>query len=82
MPRNVFIVLFTYITVSNDTIQLQIYSIKHYGTVVFNLFYTTLWEDSYQDKARAKCWSCDDDDDDDNNNSIHLFTCLTTAKYG
>jgi hypothetical protein len=24
----------------------------------------------------------DDDDDNNNNNSIHLFTCLTTAKYG
>jgi hypothetical protein len=49
------IVLFTYIIVSNDTIQLQISSIKHYGTDVFNLFYTSLWEDSHQDKAIAKC---------------------------
>jgi hypothetical protein len=53
MPRNVFIVLFTYIIVSNDTIQLQISSIKNYGTDVFTLFYTSLWEDSRQDKARA-----------------------------
>jgi hypothetical protein len=57
MPRNVFIVLFTYINVSNDAIQLQISSIKHYGTDVFTLFYTSLWEDSYQDKARDKYWS-------------------------
>jgi hypothetical protein len=55
MPRNVFIVLFTYIIVSYDTIQLQIYRIKHYGTDVFTLFYTSLREDSHRDKARAKC---------------------------
>jgi hypothetical protein len=55
MPRNVFIVLFTYIIVSNDTIQLQISGIKHYGTDMFTMFYTSLWEDSHQDKARAKC---------------------------
>jgi hypothetical protein len=41
MPRNVFIVLFTYIILSIDTIQLQISSIKHYGTDLFTLFYTT-----------------------------------------
>jgi hypothetical protein len=35
MPRNVFIVLFTCIIISNDKIQLQISSIKHYGTDVF-----------------------------------------------
>jgi hypothetical protein len=58
MPRNVFIVLFTYIIiVPNDTIQLQISSVKHYGTDVSTLFYTSLWEDSHQDKARAKRWS-------------------------
>jgi hypothetical protein len=51
MPQNVFIVLFTYIIVSNDKIQLQISGIKHYGTDVFTLFYTSLWED----KARDKC---------------------------
>jgi hypothetical protein len=49
--------LLTYIIVSNDAIQLQISSIEHYGTDVFTLFYTSLWEDSHQDKARAKCWS-------------------------
>jgi hypothetical protein len=57
MPRNVFIVLFTYIIVSNDTIQLQVSSIKHYGTDVFTLFHTSLWENSHQDKAGAKCWN-------------------------
>jgi hypothetical protein len=51
MPRNIFIVLFTYIIVSNDTIQSQISSIKNYGTDVFTLFYASLWEDSHQDKA-------------------------------
>jgi hypothetical protein len=55
MRRNVFIVLFTYTIVWNDTIQLQIFGIKHYDTDVFTLFYTSLWEDSHQDKARAKC---------------------------
>jgi hypothetical protein len=55
MPRNVFIVLFTYIIISKDTIQLQISSIKHYGPDVFTLFSTCLWEDSHQDKARAEC---------------------------
>jgi hypothetical protein len=69
MPQNVFIILFTYIIVSNDTIQLQISSIKHYGTDVFTFFYTSLWEDSHQDEARAKCWSYYDDDDDDCNNN-------------
>jgi hypothetical protein len=54
MPRNVFIILFTYIIVSNDTIQLQIFSFKHYGTDVFTLFCTSLWEDSLQDKARLE----------------------------
>jgi hypothetical protein len=62
MPQNVLIVLFTYIIVSNDTIQVQISRVKQYGTDMFTLFYTSLWEDSHQDKARAKCWSC-------NNNS-------------
>jgi hypothetical protein len=66
MPQKVFILLFTCIIISNDTIQLQISSIKHHGTDVFTLFYTSLWEDSHQDKARAKCWSYDDDDDDNN----------------
>jgi hypothetical protein len=54
MPRNVFIVLFIYIIVSNDTIQLQISSIKHYGTDVFTLFYTSVSEDSHQDKQKSK----------------------------
>jgi hypothetical protein len=51
MPRNVVIVLFTYIIISNDTIQLQISSIKHYGTDMFTLFCTSLWEDSHQGKV-------------------------------
>jgi hypothetical protein len=55
MPRNVFIALFAYIIVSNDIVQLQISSIEHYGTDVLTLFYTSLWEDSHRDKARAKC---------------------------
>jgi hypothetical protein len=75
MPQNVFIVLFTYIIVSHDTIQLQISSIKH-GTDMFNLFYTSLWEDIHQDEARGKCWSYGGN----NNNSVHLFMCLTTAR--
>jgi hypothetical protein len=70
MPRNVFIVLFTYIIVSNDTIQLQISSIKHYGTDVFTLFCISLWEDSHQDKARAKCWSYGNNNNNNNNNNI------------
>jgi hypothetical protein len=56
MPRNVFIVLFIYIIVSNGTIQL-ISGVKHYGTDVFTLFYTPLWEGSHQDKDRAFCLS-------------------------
>jgi hypothetical protein len=54
MPQNVFFVLFTYIIISNNAIQLQISIIKHYGTHVFTLFYTSLWEDSHQDKAIAE----------------------------
>jgi hypothetical protein len=69
MPRNVSIVLFNYIIVSNDTIQLQISSIKHYGTDVFTLFYTSLWEDSHRDKARAKCWSYGNNNNNNNNNN-------------
>jgi hypothetical protein len=69
MPRHVFIVLFTYIIVSNDTIQLQISSIKRYGTDVFTLFYTFVWEDSHQDKARAKCWSYGNNNNNNNNNN-------------
>jgi hypothetical protein len=65
MPRNVFIVSFTYIIVSNGTIQLQISSIKLYGADVFTLFCNCLWEDSHQDKARAKCCSYGN-----NNNNI------------
>jgi hypothetical protein len=67
MPQNVFNVLFTYIIVSNDTIQLQISSIKHYGTDVFILFSTSLWEDSHQDKARAKFWSYGNNNNNNNN---------------
>jgi hypothetical protein len=63
--------LFTYIIVSNDTIQLQISSIKHYGTDVFTLFYTSVWEDSHQDKARAKCWSYGNNNNNNNNNKYH-----------
>jgi hypothetical protein len=70
MSRNVFIVLFTYIIVSNDTIQLQISSIKHYGRDVFTFFYTSLWEDSQQDKARAKRWSYGNNNNN-NNNKYH-----------
>jgi hypothetical protein len=83
MPQNVFIVLFTYIIVSNDTIQLQISSIKHYGTDVFTLFYTSLWEDSHQDKVIAKCSSYgggggggnnnNNNNDDHNNNNITVI---------
>jgi hypothetical protein len=64
MPRNVFIVLFTYIIVSNDAIQLHISRIKHYGTDVFTLFYTPLWEDSHP----AKRWSYGNNN---NNNKYH-----------
>jgi hypothetical protein len=53
MPQKVFIVLFTFVIVSNDAIELQISSIKHYGTNVFTLFYTTLWEDSSQYKVEV-----------------------------
>jgi hypothetical protein len=69
MPQNVFIVLSTYIIVSNDTIQSQISSIKQYGTDVFTLLYTSLWEDSHQDKARAKCCSNGGNNNNDNNNN-------------
>jgi hypothetical protein len=56
MPRNVFIVLFTYIIVSNDAIELQISSIKHYGTDVFTLFYIHLSVGRQSPRqARAKC---------------------------
>jgi hypothetical protein len=71
MPRYVLIVLFTYIIVSNDAIQLQISNIKHYGTDVFTLFYTSLWEDSHQDKARAKRWSFGNNNNNNNNNKYH-----------
>jgi hypothetical protein len=78
MPRNVFIVLFTYIIVSNDKIQLQISSIKHYGTDVFTLFYISLWEDSHQDKARAKCWSYSNNNN--NNNKYYSNPQLSANK--
>jgi hypothetical protein len=74
MPQNVFIVLFNYIIVSNNTIQLQISSIKHYGTDVFTLFYTSLWEDSHQDKARAKWWSYGGGSSSNNNNNDECGT--------
>jgi hypothetical protein len=44
---------------------------------MFTLFYMPLWEDSHQDKARAKCWSYDDDDDD--NNKYHGNTQLSAS---
>jgi hypothetical protein len=74
MPQNVFIVLFTYINVSNDTIQLQISGIKHYGTDMFTLFYTSLWEDSHEYTARAKCWSYGN-----NNNKYHDNSQLSAS---
>jgi hypothetical protein len=76
MPRNVFIVLFTYIIVSNHRIQLQISNIKHYVTDVFTLFYTSLWEDSHQDEARAKCLSYGNNN---NNNKCKLKIILRKA---
>jgi hypothetical protein len=79
MPRNVFIVLFTYIIVSNDTIQLQIYSIKHYGTDVFTLFYTCLWEDSHQDKTTAKCWSYGNNNNSNDDDKYHSSPQLTAS---
>jgi hypothetical protein len=54
ITQNVFIVLFTCIIVSNDTIRLQISSIKHYGTNVFTLYYT-FYVGRQSPKARAKC---------------------------
>jgi hypothetical protein len=75
MPRNVFIVLFTYIIVSNNAIQLQTSSTKHYGTDVFILFSTSLWEDSHQEKARAKCCSYGNN----NNNKYHSNPQLSAS---
>jgi hypothetical protein len=76
MPQNVFIVLFTYIIISNDAIQIQISSIEHYGTDVFTLFCTCLWEDSLQDKARVKCWSYGGNNNNNNSNN-NKYQCNT-----
>jgi hypothetical protein len=80
MPRNVLTVLFTYIIVSNDAIQLQISSIKHYGTDVLTLFYTSLWEDSHQDETRAKRWSYGNNNNNNNtNNKYHSNPQLSAS---
>jgi hypothetical protein len=71
MPQNVLIVSFTYIIIPNDTIQLQISSVKQYGTDMFTLFCTSLWEDSHRDKARAKRWSYGNNNNNNNNTKYH-----------
>jgi hypothetical protein len=71
MRRNVFIVLFTNIIVWNDAIELQISSIKHYGTDVVHLVLYLCAGDSHQDKARAKRWSYGN-----NNNSIQFSSFI------